>query len=618
MKSNATIELGYNIVALAQRVKRYSCMLLGVYQDRGLKEVLQTVRQKLKSGIRASTLQLNVQDWLSYYQQRNEIVHKPTDGNLSGNIPKISILILTYNNLSITQICLHSIYCNTTYPNFEIIVVDNASSDATPDWLKIFCETHPNMKVILNSDNRGFSAGNNQAACAATGQYLVFLNNDTIVTRGWLERLLDHIQKDPQIGLIGPVTNSTGNEARIPVNYVRPSEMESFADKLAEQMSGRSFNIRMLAFYCVMTRKDQFEAIGGLDERFGVGMFEDDDLSRRYQKQGYKIVCAENVFIHHFQGASFGKLKSIQYNKLFEENRQKYEQKWGQPWQPYKFRQNFDSDSMDSNETICNRYTSSEILNFKCNICGRTSKCRLADLEREKPSCPCGSTVRSRSIIHLLSTELFGCSIALPDFPIRKDLHGWGMSDAGYCDLLSQKLNYVNTFYHKSPYLDILAPVDPEKEGALDFLISTEVFEHIEAPVSRGFINVRRLLKSTGFLLLTVPYTLDPTTREHFPELYQYEIKTQDGEEPVLINITKDGRRQTFENLVYHGGPGATLEMRIFSRDGLMAELEQAGFQSIKIFSEPYLEFGIYWHDLWSLPLIARQVPLSEDPLANS
>ena len=422
-----------------------------------------------------------------------------------------------------------------------------------------------------------------------------------------MERLLAHFQSDPAMGLVGPVTNATGNEALIPVSYTTPSEMEAFALDRAISMSRRSFDIRMLAFYCVMARKDQYESLGGLDERYSVGMFEDDDLAVRYHQQGLRVVCAEDIFIHHFQGASFGKLDNVEYQKIFEENRKKYEEKWGRAWEPYQLRQPPSSEplSMDLNSS----QKPWGILRFRCNICGRGCETPVLDLGRETPSCECGSTVRSRAIVHLLSMELFGRSLALPDFPMRRDLRGLGMSDAGYADLLSQKIGYINTYYDREPRFDITAPVDAKIEGTLDFLISTEVFEHVAPPVSRAFENARRLLKPTGVLILTVPYTLETATREHFPELYQYELIEKKGYDPVLRNITKDGREQVFDNLVFHGGVGSTLELRVFSRNGLMVELEQAGFVNIKICSEPCWEFGIYWPQTWSLPLTARCLP---------
>jgi len=173
------------------------------------------------------------------------------------------------------------------------------------------------------------------------------------------------------------------------------------------------------------------------------------------------------------------------------------------------------------------------------------------------------------------------------------------MSDSGYNHLLSKKIGYVNTYYHREPRFDITAPLDPSTEGTLDFLISTEVYVPIMPPVLFAFENARHLLKSTGVFIFTVPFTLNSETQEHFPDIYQYEIIESPGDKPTLKNITRDGREQQFENLVFHGGPGSTLEMRIFSQVGLQAELENAKFK-VKICSESWWEFGIYWKDQWS------------------
>jgi GT2 family glycosyltransferase len=305
------------------------------------KLILFKIRTKFLTVSKTTVAQnITLNDWLSYYLNRKEKkIYLSNNHNLM-DYPKVSILILTYNNLTFNQLCLQSIYCNTTYPNFEIIVVDNASSDETPAWLKIYNKNHENLKVIFNSENIGFAAGNNQVASEATGEYLIFLNNDTVVTEGWIEKLLSHMKNDPLLGLVGPVTNSTGNEARITTSYKSPEEMELFASERSKKMAGINFDIRMLAMFCTMTRKDQFEVIGGLDERFRMGMFEDDDLAVRYHKAGLKVICAEDIFIHHFQSASFEKLDKDYYNQIFSENRRKYEKKWGHEWEPYQFRQN--------------------------------------------------------------------------------------------------------------------------------------------------------------------------------------------------------------------------------------------------------------------------------------
>jgi SAM-dependent methyltransferase len=246
-------------------------------------------------------------------------------------------------------------------------------------------------------------------------------------------------------------------------------------------------------------------------------------------------------------------------------------------------------------------------LTFRCNICGQTCVKAFAELGRETPSCDkCGSTARLRTVIHLLSTELFGESVLLQEFPTRRDIRGIGLSDwEGYANQLAQKLDYSNSFYHTEPRLDITA-IDPATEGTFDFIISSDVFEHVPPPISLAFTNTFRLLKPGGLLILTVPYTRLEKTLEHFPELHQYEIIERDGIR-VLHNITRDGREQTFEKLAFHGGAGSTLEMRIFSKSSLLKELEDAGFREIRIHAENRLEYGIFWESDWSLPITAHR-----------
>ncbi|MEM6502643.1 MAG: class I SAM-dependent methyltransferase [Cyanobacteria bacterium P01_C01_bin.89] len=229
-------------------------------------------------------------------------------------------------------------------------------------------------------------------------------------------------------------------------------------------------------------------------------------------------------------------------------------------------------------------------------------------LNREAPSCMrCGSNVRMRSLMHVLSSALFNKSIPLPDFPDRPDLRGIGMSCwDGYAIPLAQKLGYLNTYYHQEPHFDIRHPPEDWRE-TLDFIISSDVFEHIEPPVSVTFDHAYRLLKPGGLMVFTVPYAEDinAPTDEHFPELYDYEMLETDGEFR-LKNITKDGREQWFDNLVFHGGPGLNLEMRMFGERDLIAELERAGF-SVEIWRDPVFEFGIYWSHRGSLPMLARR-----------
>jgi SAM-dependent methyltransferase len=233
---------------------------------------------------------------------------------------------------------------------------------------------------------------------------------------------------------------------------------------------------------------------------------------------------------------------------------------------------------------------------FVCNVCGRKTSFPRQDMMRETPSCVyCGSCVRFRSIIHALSTELFGESLAIQDFPDRQDLVGVGMSDwDGYANRLEKKLSYVNTYYHKTPLLDITA-VDPSLSNLYDFIIATEVFEHISQPISRAFENVHRLLKPGGLFIFSVPY-VEGETREHFPDLWKFAI-CKEKSSWVLLNETTDGRPQRFETLTFHGGPGTTVEMRLFGKSSLAQNFTDASFKGIRIHDEEVDTFGILWNN---------------------
>jgi len=242
---------------------------------------------------------------------------------------------------------------------------------------------------------------------------------------------------------------------------------------------------------------------------------------------------------------------------------------------------------------------------FRCNLCGTPNAGTLAELSREAQNCThCGSNVRFRAMACLVTHEVLGRPAPLPDLPVRKDIAGIGLSDAdAYARPLAEKFDYENTFYHTEPRLDI-ADIDPARVGRYHFVIASDVFEHVEPPVARAFANARRLLKRGGKFIFTVPFSLDPDTREHFPDLFDWALAEENGHW-TLTNRTRDGREQRFSDLVFHGGPGSTLEMRVFSRAALEREFAAAGFARVRIAAEPYLPFGIHWPEPWSVPMVA-------------
>jgi SAM-dependent methyltransferase len=250
------------------------------------------------------------------------------------------------------------------------------------------------------------------------------------------------------------------------------------------------------------------------------------------------------------------------------------------------------------------------VAEFVCNICGKKNKYSGEAFDREQPSCShCSSTLRTRTLIGALSAELFGTHLTLPDFPRVKSLRGLGTSDSGqYAKRLSEVFDYRNTFYDREPRFDISAP--PTESEQYDFIVSSDVLEHVVPPAENAFRNAWKLLKPSGVLVFTVPYDLEQSV-EHFPDLHEYGL-AEIGNRTVLVNRTKAGEIQVVEDLIFHMSPtGRSLEMRMFSEQSLKDTLASAGFEHVKIYSENYPPFGIVPSQLWSLPIAARKGPFS-------
>lgn len=262
----------------------------------------------------------------------------PTGSGRQGKL--VSIVVVTFNNLVFNRLCLESVLANTVAESYELVVIDNGSQDGTVDYLSELANLNSHVRVLLNDQNTGFAAACNQGMTAASGETLLLLNNDTIVPPNWLTLLLKGLE-DPAVGMVGPVTNRCGNEAQIDVPYSTYGEYLKCAEERAKLHRGEVKEIRMLTMFCVALRREVFESIGLLDERFAIGLFEDEDYSMRLRSAGYKLRCLDDVLVHHFGQATIGKLAvTDDYGKLFRSNRRKFEGKWKRTWHPHGRRPN--------------------------------------------------------------------------------------------------------------------------------------------------------------------------------------------------------------------------------------------------------------------------------------
>jgi GT2 family glycosyltransferase/tetratricopeptide (TPR) repeat protein len=220
-------------------------------------------------------------------------------------MPKYSIIIPVCNNEGLTKACLESVYANSR--DCEIIIVDNGSKIP---WIGP-------EKIIRNEQNRGFPIACNQGIREACGQVIVLLNNDTIVSPLWLERLDAHFVN---YDLVGPLTNFISGPQQIFINPpVLPAGVPFFADQIYQKNVGRSMPFYRLVFFCVAIKRAVIEKVGLLDEEFTPGNFEDDDYCMRAIEAGFRLGIANDVFIYH-KGSATHKSENIEYAKLLQRN----------------------------------------------------------------------------------------------------------------------------------------------------------------------------------------------------------------------------------------------------------------------------------------------------------
>jgi GT2 family glycosyltransferase len=252
--------------------------------------------------------------------------------------PRASVVVVSFDSLVYTRLCLETVLWNAEPSELELIVVDNASADGSREYLAELAARDARVKLILNEENMGFPAACNQGLAAARGDLLVLLNSDTIVPPGWLSRLGAHLKSEA--AMVGPVTNRIGNEAEVPVGYATYGDFLRAAGARARDRRGETFEIGTLTMFCLALRREAWEAIGPLDETFGPGTLEDDDYSVRARAAGMRLHCAEDVLVHHFGEGSFGKLfEHGEYGRLLARNRRQFEEKWGVAWRPYERRE---------------------------------------------------------------------------------------------------------------------------------------------------------------------------------------------------------------------------------------------------------------------------------------
>ncbi|MHB8153277.1 MAG: glycosyltransferase [Bacillati bacterium] len=242
--------------------------------------------------------------------------------------PLVSIITLSWNAVQFTKIALESIRAHTSEP-YEVVVVDNGSGEETRAWLRSIDDSH--VRVVYNAANCGYAGGNNIGLGHARGEFVVFLNNDVIVADGWLDGLTDAFVRIPGLGVSAPRSNKvTGHQQTSDHSYEGLEEFGRYAQGRRQRYAQRGYVTDRAIGLCLCVDRRLIGEVGGFDERYGVGNFEDDDFCLRVRAAGYKIYICDDVFIHHFGSQSFAANK-VDYGATMRANWAKFAAKWNLP-----------------------------------------------------------------------------------------------------------------------------------------------------------------------------------------------------------------------------------------------------------------------------------------------
>lgn len=236
----------------------------------------------------------------------------------------VSIIIVSYNNKYLMQKCIESIRTTCLDGTYEIIVVDNASTDGVREWLVL----QEDIKVILLDENVGFPAGCNIGALyAEPGNDIFLLNNDTRLCENALLLMASALDKNPKAGAVGAMSNYAGNNQQLEVMFQTPSEYVSFGN-VYNETEAKFYEKRVrLSAFAMLIRREAWERVEGFDEQFSPGYFDDDDLSMKIAKEGYELLLCRNVFIYHAGSQSFAQKEGIE--SLLLEHQELFLRKYG-------------------------------------------------------------------------------------------------------------------------------------------------------------------------------------------------------------------------------------------------------------------------------------------------
>jgi glycosyltransferase involved in cell wall biosynthesis len=237
----------------------------------------------------------------------------------------VSIIIPAFNQVEYCKQCVLTLMANTPAP-YKLILIDNGSTDDVP----VFFDSVPGACVIHSERNLGFAGGVNLGLAQAEGHALL-LNSDTLLPQGWLEPLLDALDKYPDAGMVGPVSNRVSGIQQIETPPLQSlDDITAFQAARRAEKAGSVVETQRLVGFCMLIRDTVLQKVGLFDETFGIGNFEDDDYCMRVRSAGYRLLMVEDSFVFHYGSRTFVGMDLVgeRWQELIDKNRQRFVEKW--------------------------------------------------------------------------------------------------------------------------------------------------------------------------------------------------------------------------------------------------------------------------------------------------
>lgn len=227
-----------------------------------------------------------------------------------------TIILTAYNKLNYTKLAVESLLANTRDSYYELFLIDNGSTHDTYEYFQSVRNYHTHLQIIRFEENQIVEDAANMAASRATGKYLVMATNDIVFPKRWLECALTHLERTPDLGMLGVRSNSIGDPvALLPATYKTLDEFQEVAEAWSRDHHGEKFFTQRVVGMLAVMRAEAFNEVGGFDPELptngkdgGYG-FSDDDLCIRMILNGWKLAIANDILVHHFGSVTVDRSK---------------------------------------------------------------------------------------------------------------------------------------------------------------------------------------------------------------------------------------------------------------------------------------------------------------------